>query len=411
MKSLVLVAALLYPVAARAQDAAAPAPSADERIKALEDRISALETKPANASLSSFNPAIGMAIDTVLRDYDDRATFDFRSAELNIEAAADPFVKVYSVITGSSGGVDVEETAAQTTSLPYNLTVRGGRFFAPFGHFANWHDHELPMVYRPNSLLTYVGGETRADGADVNYLFPTPFYLEAYAGVFNKIGADNNRVDDGAGRPFDQFTYLAHLHTYADLTDSTGVDLGLSEAWTPKVRYAPAATGAGQPLNRSERTLSGVDLTVRYQPSVGGLYHGVVWTTEAMQNGEQRYDAATGLPLGRGRSYAGFSNVETKLGRVTRLGGFADLTELPNDSRRVVKTFAGYLTFELTEFNRIRLQYSRTLANFNDAVESLPGTGFAAGDLFGLRRGHMVAVQWTCIIGYHVHGFRGRWGT
>ena len=407
MKALILAAALLYPLAARAQDAAAPT---DDRIKALEDRITALETKPANASLSSFNPAVGLAFDTVLRDYNDRATFDFRSAELNLEAAADPFVKVYSVITGSNGGIDVEETAAQTTSLPYNLTVRGGRFFAPFGRFANWHDHELPMVYRPNSIFTYVGGESQGDGMDVNYLFPTPFYLDGYAGAFDKIGADNNRIDNQAGRPLDQFTYLGRLHTYADLTDSTGFDLGLSEAWTPKVSYAPAATGAGQPLNKSERTLSGVDLTVRYQPSVGGLYHGVVWTTEAMQNSEQRYDPSTGLPMGRGRSYAGYSNLETKLGRVTRVGGFADLTELPNDQRRMVKTFAGYLTFEITEFNRIRLQYSRTLANFNDAVTSLPGTDFGANDLFSLQRGHMVALQWTCVIGYHVHGFRGRWG-
>lgn len=407
MRSLILALALLYPLAARAQE---PVPSQDDRIKALEDRITALETKPANASLSSFNPAVGMAFDTVLRDYNDKATFDFRSAELNIEAAADPFVKVYSVITGSNGGIDVEETAAQTTSLPYNLTVRGGRFFAPFGHFPNWHDHELPMVYRPNSILTYVGGESRADGMDVNYLFPTPFYLEGYVGAFNKIGADNNRVDNQAGRPFGEFTYLGRLHTYADVTDNSGFDLGLSEAWTPKRRSISPVDGSGEPLNKSWRTLSGVDLTVRYQPSVGGLYHGILWTTEALQDQENLWNPTTGAPMGRTHSYAGYSNVETKLGRVTRVGGFADLTELPNDAKRTVKTFAGYVTFEITEFNRVRLQYSRTLANFSDAVTSLPGTDFGANDLFSLHRGHMIALQWTCVIGYHVHGFRGRWG-
>jgi hypothetical protein len=407
MHKLLTLLILALPLAAAAQEAGTD----KERLDALEQRLEKLETKPANASLSSFNPAIGMALDTVLRDYDDKATFDFRAAELNVEAAADPFVKVYGVFTGSSGGVDVEEAAAQTTSLPYSLTVRGGRFFAPFGRLPSWHDHELPMVYRPNSIFTYVGGESQGDGVDVNYLFPTPFYLEGYAGAFNKVGADNARADNGAGRPFDQFTYLGRLHTYGDATDSVGVDFGASEAWTPK-RTIAAPDGAPFQEGNRFRALSGLDLTVRYQPAAGGLYHGVVWTTEALQNTEQLYDPATSLPLGRSRSYAGYSNVETKLGRVLRVGGFADLTELPSDQKKLVKTFAAYATFELTEFNRIRLEYSRTLANFTGApAAALPGTDFGANDLFALHPGHMVALQWTCVIGYHVHGFRGRWGT
>lgn len=410
MKPFAILAVLLCPLAAAAQEAAAPAAQTTEsRLDALEQRVEKLETKPASASISSFNPAMGMALDTVLRDDNDKATFDFRAAELNIEAPADPFVKVFSVITGSRNGIDVEETWAQTTSLPDNLTLRGGRFFTPFGRFPSWHDHELPMVYRPNSIFTYIGGESQGDGADLNYLFPTPFYLEGYVGAYNKIGADNNRVDNGVGRPFDQFTYLGRLHTYVDLTDSIGMDLGASEAWTPK-RSITAADGspAVKPGNRF-RALSGVDLTVRYQPAVGGLYHGLLWTTEALQNSEQQYDANS-LPLGRTRTYAGYSNVEFKLGRTVYAGGFADLTELPNNEKDLVKTFAAYVSYNPDEFDRIRLQYSRTLTSFPNPLTSLPGTDFTGADLFTMHSGHMIALQWTCVIGWHVHGFRGRWG-
>jgi hypothetical protein len=404
----VLAASLLFVSGARAQEPAAP--SQEERIKDLELRLEKLETKPANASISSFNPAMGMALDTVLRDANDKANFDFRSAELNLEAAVDPFAKGWAVITGSNGGVDVEEAAAQTTALPYNLTVRGGRVFAPFGRFSMWHDHELPMVYRPNSLNLFVGAESQADGLDVNYLFPTPFYLEGYVGAYNKIGDSNTRADNSEARPFDRFTYLARLHGYGDLGDSFGLDMGASEAWTPKQSVVDSAVGAPLPLNGSGRFLSGVDLTLRYTPAAGGLYHGFVWTTEALQNSERQIDPLLGGATTRLPAYAGYTNFETKLGRVTRLGAFADLTQLPFDRKKVVQTYAAYLTFEVTEFNRIRLQYSRTIANFTDAVTGIAGTDFASGDLFALHRGHMVAVQWTCVIGWHVHGFRGRWG-
>jgi len=401
-------AILLLPflaVAASAQEA----PS--DRLSALEARIQKLETAPANASLSSFNPAIGMALDSVVTDQNSRAKFDFRAAELNLESAVDPFLKAWAVITGSNGGVNVEEAAVQTTALPYGLTVRAGRVFAPFGRFSAWHDHELPMVYRPNSLASYVGNEAHADGLDVNYLFPTPFYFEGTAGVYNRLGADNTRADIATARPFDRWTYLGRLHAYGDLTDNVGFDLGASEAWTPKVDSVGTSGGnVLVPSNDTWRALSGVDLTLRYQPSAGGLYKGTIWTTEVLQNDERLFDPASGAGLGRTRSYAGYSNVETKLGRVVRAGGFADVTELPNSSRSVSRTAAGYLTFEITEFDRIRLQYSRTWNNFAGELSSLPGTDFGYNDLARLHRGDVIAVQWTAIIGYHVHGFRGRWG-
>lgn len=393
--------------------AAAQTSPSEDRLSALEARVSKLETSPAGASISSFNPAIGMAIDSVATAHNARAKFDFRAAELNLEAAVDPFLKAWAVITGSAGGVDVEEAAVQTTALPHGFTARAGRLFAPFGRFSAWHDHELPMIYRPNSLASYVGNEAHADGVDVNYLFPTPFYFEGTAGVYDRLGADNNRTDVATARPFDRWTYLARLHAYGDLTENVGFDIGASEAWTPKrdsVATSALATVA-VPMNDSWRALSGVDLTIRYQPSVGGLYKGFIWTTEALQNDERLYDPSTGAGLGRARSYAGFSNLETKLGRVVRVGGFVDVTELPNDSRSASKTFAGYLTFEITEFDRVRLQYSRESNNFRGELSSLPGTDFGYNDLVRLHRGDTIGVQWTAVIGYHVHGFRGRWGT
>src|SRR5579859_6815763 len=119
--------------------AGAAAQTDSDRLKALEGRVSALEGAPAKTSISAFNPSIGMAIDAIVRDSNDHANFNLRAAELNIEAPIDPFLKGWAVITGHTGGIDLEEAAMQTVSLPYSLVVTGGRFFSPFGRFSQWH--------------------------------------------------------------------------------------------------------------------------------------------------------------------------------------------------------------------------------------------------------------------------------
>lgn len=354
----------------------------------LRGRIERLEGAPAKAALNSFNPAIGLAVDAALRDANDKAGFLFRAAELNVEAPVDPYVKGWAVVTGSNGGVDVEEATLETTALPYGLTARGGRLFASFGRLAHFHDHELPVIDRPASLDAFVGGEAQADGLEASWLAPLSFYLNATFGVYNKIGADNARQSDAGARPFDEFTYLGRVNTYADLTDSQNVELGVDSAWTPKRTVVP--TAGGDALRRDTwRTLAGVDLTYRYQPPSGGLYKGVLWGTEVLQNDERRVSAA-GLANGRTVAYAGYTFVEIRAGRRWRGGAMADVSEDQDDSRKVTKTFTAFATFDVTEFQRLRATYAESLVN-------APGP-----------RGHAVAVQWTGVFGHHVHGFRDR---
>ena len=67
----------------------------------------------------------------------------------------------YAIINGTQDGVEVEEAAIVTTSLPYNLGLKGGRFFADFGRLSKFHDHDLPFVNRPHVLDEYVGASRR----------------------------------------------------------------------------------------------------------------------------------------------------------------------------------------------------------------------------------------------------------
>ena len=138
---------------------------ADEVARRIQPQLAA-----ANKTFpSQFNPAIGFIVDDVFSYSEhERANFEFRSGELGISANVDPFARAYAIINGTPDEIEVEEAAIVTTSLPYNLTVKGGRFFADFGRLSKFHDHDLPFVNRPIVLDEYVGGESQADGLEVS---------------------------------------------------------------------------------------------------------------------------------------------------------------------------------------------------------------------------------------------------
>lgn len=386
-----LLSVPIFAAAAAAQQAQPAAQPQDlqAQVDALNGRLAALEGAPAQASISSFNPAMGMALDSAFTQSRGKAGFQFRAAELGLEAPVDPFLKGWAVMTGSPDGLEVEEAAMETTSLPYNLTVRGGRFFASFGRLAHFHTHELPVIERPKSLEDFIGGETQADGTEVSYLLPTETYINATFGAYNKIGGENDRADNATPRRLSEFTYLGRLNTYKDIGDNHSVELGVDCAFTPR-RVVADKTGVTTKYD-TWRTLTGVDLTYRYQPAKGGLYNGLLWATEIMQNNERRFDPATMLPTGRKESYAGFSYVQLKSGLHWRPGVMLDLAEDLDNHHMLTRTLSAFLTYDVTEFQRLRLVYSDARVNTS-----------------GIPDNHTIALQWTAVLGHHVHGFRDR---
>src|SRR5437899_3698194 len=167
-----------------------PGAATPEQVKELSDKVDAVVEAQKKVRPSEFNPSIGLVGETIFsytskssdQTGSDRAGgFDAfqRSIELNVAASVDPFAKGYAVINASADSATgeatmaVEEAALQTTSLPWNLELKAGRFFGEFGRLGYIHDHELPFVNRPLVLDQYIGGESRTDGAQVNWLLPT----------------------------------------------------------------------------------------------------------------------------------------------------------------------------------------------------------------------------------------------
>ena len=349
------------------------------RIGQVEKSLQAVQS-----ASSALNPAIGMVLDAnVSQRSKAGGNFNFRSAEIGLAASVDPFARMYGFINGTSDGVEVDEAAAVTTSLPWNLTAKGGRFLADFGRFPKVHEHELPFVNQPLSIERMIGGETRADGAELNYLFPTPFFLRATLGGYNEIGEENLQVDNRKSRSWSRFTYLGRLNTYFDLSDNHSIELGTSMAYTPSVRLTGSADGG-------DRMLNGIDLTYRFQPLASTVYQGVTVGSEIFRNSEQ---FAFESVAKRREAFGGYSYAELKLSKNWSTGFLFDYAPSVSSPGKKTIGYSPFVTWNMSEFNRLRFQFTHA----DDRVREDKNDG-----------GNQVFLQWTTVIGAHTHGFLGR---
>ena len=434
---------------------AKPVPAvAEEKLKRLEEKVDAAVAGTKKTFASQFNPSLTLSIDTIA-SYKSRsqtfnlgdgsggpqdalsgganainnarpagADFNLRSAELFISAEVDPFARAYAVINASADAagndvatLEVEEAAIITTRLPYNLTVRGGRFFANFGTLSHRHDHDLPFVDRPPSLDTFVGGESQTNGVEVSWLAPTPFYLRFTGAVGNKLGEDTiDPVATTASRPIKGLTYMGRLQTYFDINDDHNVELGGSIAETPNADDGDPSVPTA-PTGRFERRLAGLDFKYRWFPLGRGLRQSLTVAGEllhdvgeAVGGGGRRVDIF-GNPVRQG-AWGGYVYAEYRLSKQWRPGfrfdyfqevsepglvtgtatattGLFGSTRNETGHRTDNRTWSPYLTWMPSEFQRLRLQYNR----------SSRGNARSADEFF---------LQWTVALGSHVHGFSER---
>jgi len=80
--------------------------------------------------------------------------FNARNIELALDGAVDPYFEgfaniVFLLNNDNETEVEVEEAFMQTTSLPFNLQLKGGQFFAAFGRINPQHPHVWEFVDDP----------------------------------------------------------------------------------------------------------------------------------------------------------------------------------------------------------------------------------------------------------------------
>jgi len=157
--------------------------------------------------------------------------FNLREVELGLSAEVDPYFRAWATLAVDEEGAGFEEAALQTTSLPYGLTLSGGKIKSGIGRLNRQHAHtwdffDAPLVY--NAMF---GEEGLSDkGLQLTWLAPTPFYLLFGAEVFNGGNGQSFNVADADGMPQHDAPrlYTAFVKAGPDLGPNHALQFGLS---------------------------------------------------------------------------------------------------------------------------------------------------------------------------------------
>jgi hypothetical protein len=323
-----------------------------------------------------------------------RRGFTLQQAEFSFSGAVDPYFtgEAHFVLTDSS--TELEEAFLTTQSLPYGLQVEAGHFFTEFGRINPTHPHAWRWIDQPviNSRL-FGGDGLRNPGMRLGWLVPVPWFSQLHLGAqnasgetaFSFLGEGGGEAGHGhehgeeeeeeeatgiGGRPLverdvhrlEDLLYLARWENAWTLTDSLSALVGGSGL------FGPNASGA-----REQTRIYGADLVAKWRPATN--FRGwpfLIWESEIMKRDfeagkivdeagivtvpeDTLYDWGlyTQLLYGFRYRWAGGVRYEYATGSGESVGGRAG-DPLRDDRHR----FSPLLSFQPTEFSRLRLQYN-----------------------------------------------------
>jgi len=302
--------------------------------------------------------------------------FNARNIELAFDGAVDPYFEgfaniVFKLDNDNNTDVEVEEAFMQTTSLPFNLQLKAGQFFAAFGRINPTHPHTWDFVDYPIVAGRLLGPDgLRGVGAQISWIVPVPWYSQLILGVQNGRGETGysfrNPGDDGMFfdrqttdreiRGLEDFVWIPRWENSVDLSPTQVVLAGVSGAF-----------GSNETGGNSRTQIYGADLLYKWKSAnAEGGFPFVKWQSEFMY---RRYEAGRGVnesfPVAETfHDWGIYSQVlwGFKKGWVAGIRGDyydAQDSKFTDDIDRQSRSrISANLTWYPTEFSKIRLQYN-----------------------------------------------------
>ncbi len=260
--------------------------------------------------------------------------FLVQEVELQLSSFVDPYWKADIILALPEGeGIEVEEGFVRSLSLPGDLQLQVGKFYAALGRHNLLHTHAFDFLDAPLVNEHLLGDEGLNEaGLSLSWLAPLPWFVEVTGQVLdggNELFASDRGED---------LLYLSHLKSFHEVGDATTIEWGAS-----------AASGAN--ARKGTSSLLGVDLTLKWRPVGAGTQRAFIWQTEYLRAKDDTPGAVDEGGL--------YSQMQMQIKRRWWLQARADLLDLPGaaDSR----TWRGSLLVAVapSEFSALRLQYSR----------------------------------------------------
>jgi hypothetical protein len=254
------------PVAAAAQPAQQPVAPLPVEVPAPVQLggMGGAAAKALNPDISVIGDFLGAAGNPANRP---TPSLEMHETEVGFQEIIDPYARADVFISFGEHGVDLEEGYLTFTSLPAGLQIKAGKMRAAFGKVNTLHNHVLPWTDRPLVTQDLVGGEDGINDAGVSLsrLLPAPkgIFLEGTAQLYR---GDSDTVFQSRQRS--DLSTVEHLRAYADISESTNLDIGGSFA-RGRSPYAEAWS-----------QLYGIDATLRWKPLRRAIYHSFVARSE-----------------------------------------------------------------------------------------------------------------------------------
>lgn len=151
--------------------------------------------------------------------------FNLGESELGVYASVDPnFYGGLNLALAPDNTIGVEEAFVQTTTLPYGVTLKAGRFFSSIGYLNDQHAHTWDFVDNPLAYQAFLGTQFGDDGIQLKWLAPTDMFLELGAEYGRGRIADTEGRDKNGGGAGSIFAHV-------------GGDLGISSSWRAGLSY------------------------------------------------------------------------------------------------------------------------------------------------------------------------------
>ena len=284
--------------------------------------------------------------------------FTAQEVELAFSAIVDPYFKgeVYLTIPNLEG-IEVEEAFVTTTSLPWNLQIKGGSFRSSFGRQNGQHLHVQDFTRRPLINAAFLGADgMRGPGVQVSWLAPLPFFFTLHGEAFS-LGGDP--ADQTGALPQPVASFGADRSTRPTLAGEAKAFFPLGESWSmysglnfasgksPGVSLGDAGTtGVGR-----EAQLYGADVYLKWKPvNVAQGYESLAFQAEAIL---RHFGSGDGLEdEWDGGAYA---QIVAQFARRWFVGVRGDVVGVPSSSVLARAERVGLvLTFQGSEFSRVR---------------------------------------------------------
>ena len=329
--------------------ATAPPPTPGSEVSTSQ----ALPVYGGPSGTKALNPDIGIIGNFITAAGNSRGGTDavapapfmtLQESEASFQAIVDPYARADFFLAIGEEGIEVEEGFVTFPTLPGGLLVKAGKMRANFGRLNAFHNHTLPWTDRPLVMYNLLGGATddpdtgiKDAGVSVSRLVPAgKLFLEATAELF--------RGDSGslflASRRQD-FSVVGHVRSYADLSESSNLELGGS--------YARGHNDSGAAFVTQ---LYGADLTYRWKPLRRAIYRSFTARGEAIWSLRDE-------PGGRQSGFGTFLSADYKFARRWFAGLRYDWSERAREAQVNDQGVSAVLTFWPSEFTQLRAQYRR----------------------------------------------------